>query len=223
MQLLAGLNAAHRARIVHRDVKPGNIFLMKSTTPISIVKLLDFGMAQPPPETASVTTRPGVIYGTPGYVAPEVLFGARADLRSDLWAVGVVLFEMLAGVPAFDHRAGFGASRERPPSIRAQVRDIGHHLAAIVDQAIAADPNTRFQSALDFYNALDDLAHDATEFGSATSSLQVDVLFPVERATGTLPALELTPPSGSEIAGIVRGEDTEPDWVAPPPITPGRR
>jgi TolB-like protein len=102
MSVLAALAALHRSTIVHRDLKPSNVFLSTQG-----VKLLDFGLAKPvsPPSddkrTQTELTRHGVIVGTPGYSSPEQVTGRPVDARSDLFAAGAILFEALAGKPAF--------------------------------------------------------------------------------------------------------------------------
>jgi serine/threonine protein kinase/tetratricopeptide (TPR) repeat protein len=100
LEMLGALSALHARGIVHRDLKPSNIFL----TPHG-VKLLDFGLARPELagslDTATALTRSGIVVGTPRYMAPEQMTGAAVDARSDLFAAGAVLFEMLAGRPAF--------------------------------------------------------------------------------------------------------------------------
>ena len=98
--MLAALSALHARGIVHRDLKPSNVFL----TPHG-VKLLDFGLARPELErsfsAATELTRTGIVMGTPRYMAPEQVTGEAVDARSDLFAAGAILFEMLAGRPAF--------------------------------------------------------------------------------------------------------------------------
>ncbi|HET9250718.1 MAG TPA: protein kinase [Candidatus Eisenbacteria bacterium] len=100
--ILAGLSAVHARGIIHRDLKPSNIFLTRHG-----VKLLDFGLARPIPaglETSQVAaglTQPGMLVGTPRYIAPEQVAGGTVDGRADLFAMGAILFEMLAGRPAF--------------------------------------------------------------------------------------------------------------------------
>ncbi|MGH9319021.1 MAG: protein kinase domain-containing protein [Vicinamibacteria bacterium] len=107
LEVLAALSALHARGVVHRDLKPSNVFL----TPHG-VKLLDFGLARPSitersPSLVSSTelTRTGMIVGTPGYMAPEQVTGEGLDARSDLFALGAILFEMLAGRPAFGGRS----------------------------------------------------------------------------------------------------------------------
>ncbi len=100
-QILLGLASVHRQGLVHRDLKPGNVFLQPLADGSEHVKLLDFGLAKflgpDAAENGAPITRFGEIFGTPGYLAPEQLSGAPIDVRADIYAVGVVLFEMLAG------------------------------------------------------------------------------------------------------------------------------
>jgi serine/threonine protein kinase len=115
--VLAALAALHARGIVHRDLKPSNVFLATHG-----VKLLDFGLAQPEPDGAALAlTRTGVVMGTPRYMAPEQVAGEAVDGRTDLFAAGAILFEMLAGRPAF---AGRGVAEvlhatryEQPPAL----------------------------------------------------------------------------------------------------------
>ena len=119
--ILSALAALHARGIVHRDLKPSNVFLTAHA-----VKLLDFGLAQPElgvgDGLAAGLTRTGVVMGTPRYMSPEQVAGEPVDLRSDLFAAGTILFEMLAGRPAFAGRSiveVLHATRyEQPPAIR---------------------------------------------------------------------------------------------------------
>src|SRR5918993_1147483 len=118
--ILAALAALHGRGIVHRDLKPSNIFLTAHG-----VKLLDFGLARPEPEAVGTTdgqiTRTGVIMGTPQYMAPEQAGGELVDTRTDLFAAGAILFEMLAGRPAFTGRTILevlhATQFEQPPAL----------------------------------------------------------------------------------------------------------
>ena len=94
-QVLSGLDAAHENRIVHRDIKPGNIFLC-GASPTPHVKILDFGFAKALDSSAMLRTRKSVRLGTRGYMSPEQLMGDRIDGRSDVFATGLVLYELLA-------------------------------------------------------------------------------------------------------------------------------
>jgi serine/threonine protein kinase/tetratricopeptide (TPR) repeat protein len=132
MEMLAALGALHARGIVHRDLKPSNVFL----TPHGI-KLLDFGLARPELEEqdgSPAVTRTGVLIGTPRYMAPEVVSGEGADARSDLFAAGAILFEMLAGRPAFAGRTiaeiVHATVYEQPPALT------GSAAVAAVDRVI---------------------------------------------------------------------------------------
>lgn len=94
-QILSALEYAHSRDVVHRDIKPDNIFLLEGDT----VKLVDFGLARV--QSASTLTRTGTVVGSPGYIAPEIIKGSRADARSDIFSFGVVLYEMLTGSRPF--------------------------------------------------------------------------------------------------------------------------
>jgi len=146
--MLAALSALHARGIVHRDLKPSNVFL----TPHG-VKLLDFGLARPEIEesfnTVTGVTRAGMVVGTPRYMAPEQVVGAAVDARSDLFAAGAVLFEMLSGRPAFGGRSVveiLHATRyEQPPALT------GSPAVAAIDRvirrALAKRPEERPASA----------------------------------------------------------------------------
>ena len=133
LEILAALSALHARGIVHRDLKPSNVFL----TPHG-VKLLDFGLALPEPErslsSVAGLTRPGIVLGTPRYMAPEQATGDTVDARSDLFAVGAILFEMLAGRPAFAGRTALeilhATLHEQPGALT------GSPVVAAVDRVI---------------------------------------------------------------------------------------
>jgi serine/threonine protein kinase/tetratricopeptide (TPR) repeat protein len=146
--MLAALTALHARGIVHRDLKPSNVFL----TPHG-VKLLDFGLARPQPEPALGTveglTGTGILMGTPRYMAPEQIEGEAVDARSDLFAAGTILFEMLSGRPAFGGRTVVeilhATLHEQPPALT------GSPVVAAVDRvirrALAKQPAERPVSA----------------------------------------------------------------------------
>ena len=166
-QILEGLEAAHALGVVHRDLKPENVFVTHGTQK-TVVKLIDFGIAKVRREGASLTLA-GVTMGTAEYMAPEQAFSAdRADARSDLFAVGVMLYEMLSGFRPVegDDPRGIAKKVERgeiKPLVHA-LPGVAPPLAGFVHRAMAASADMRFQSAAEMRLALDQLVgHDAGE------------------------------------------------------------
>ncbi|HXW07542.1 MAG TPA: protein kinase [Vicinamibacterales bacterium] len=152
LAVLSALEALHRRGIVHRDLKPSNIFL----TPHG-VKLLDFGLARPVAvevETTSITL-PGVVLGTPRYMAPEQARGQEIDARADLFAAGAILFEMLSGRPAFHGPSGVevlhAVMHEHPPAL------VGSLLVVAADRVIQ---RALAKAAADRYQAADEMARE---------------------------------------------------------------
>jgi TolB-like protein/tRNA A-37 threonylcarbamoyl transferase component Bud32/Tfp pilus assembly protein PilF len=158
-QIAAGLEAAHDKGVVHRDLKPENIFI----TPDGRVKILDFGLAKLHEQIAAdddtdtaFMTEPGAIIGTLTYMSPEQVNAHGADARSDIFAVGAILFEMLQGRPAFYKStpvATIAAILNEDP-LESTAGAIPPPLAAIVRHCIEKDPERRFQTAHDLAFAL---------------------------------------------------------------------
>jgi serine/threonine-protein kinase len=154
-QVCDGLAVAHRHQILHRDIKPSNIRVLWDGKVLQ-AKVLDFGVAK---IINSDTTDEGTVFGTVNYMAPEYLHSGRPDARSDLFAVGVVLQEALAGVPPFDGPTPGSViyrvlHETAPPLPPAGLVGISRDVQAILNQALAKDPSNRFQSAEDMASAL---------------------------------------------------------------------
>ncbi|MGI9030748.1 MAG: serine/threonine-protein kinase [Ilumatobacteraceae bacterium] len=145
--MLAALGAAHAAGIVHRDVKPGNVLLDGHGR----VKLADFGIARRLDDLTSDLTGVGRFIGTPKYLAPEQIAGDPATPATDLYAAGVVLYEMVAGAPPFDGPSPMElawAHHHAPvPDVRVARPDVPPALAATISTAMAKDPVQRFATA----------------------------------------------------------------------------
>jgi hypothetical protein len=197
LQVLAALSAAHRAGLVHRDIKPGNILEDDDGG----WKVADFGIAKSLELADGDLTSVGLVLGTPAYLAPERLGGSPATVASDLYAVGVVLYECLAGRPPFAADSPLAlatlVATQRPEPIRTHRRDLPGPLASAIDRALAADPVDRFDTAAEMALALDPAgaraapALDATTVVDTASTVDARVA----RAGDDTVAVDVTRPT----------------------------
>jgi eukaryotic-like serine/threonine-protein kinase len=178
VQIASALDKAHRAGIVHRDLKPGNIMLTKTGA-----KLLDFGLAKasvaaledmPTSLTPSDLTVPGAILGTLQYMAPEQIEGKKTDARTDIFAFGAVLYEMLTGKKAFEGKSQAGvvaAILEHDPTpLTTHLASAPPALDRVIKRCVSKDPDERWQSASDLTSELQWIAEAGAE-GSTRSSV----------------------------------------------------
>ena len=169
-QILSGLAHAHELGIIHRDIKPANLMLTTTTGLGEQIRILDFGLARPTEPTSTKLTT-GIAVGTPNYMAPEQCQGQQVDERTDLYAVGVVLFEMLTGKKPFladDPVAVVRKHMKDPPPTLAAVApgDYGD-FEAVVACALAKAPADRYASAHDMSAAIDAALASRKSFGHA--------------------------------------------------------
>ena len=152
--VLQGLEAAHRAGMVHRDVKPGNVLLPDDGG----VKLSDFGIAKVLDDEGADVTMAGVLMGTPTYLAPELLAGDPPSPASDVYGVGCLLYAQLTGDPPFTRgdamAIAYAHRNEAVPPIDSRRADVPEDLAAVVMRALAKEPGDRYPSAIAMRTAL---------------------------------------------------------------------
>jgi len=209
LQVCEGLAAAHSEGLIHRDLKPENLFLSRQPDGTQMIKVLDFGVARSLGAQQPVTHN-GEGLGSPGYMSPEQLRDASAvDERSDIWSLGVVMYELLAGFPPFEAGSTFEVCARilmggHPRLIEVQP-DVPRGLAAIVHRCLALDPASRFASVVELGEALAELApvtgagavrrirrrmSGAASLGQAPSSQAPSSLAPSSQSPSSRPAVD---------------------------------
>jgi eukaryotic-like serine/threonine-protein kinase len=154
-QTAQGLATAHDRGVIHRDIKPGNLMVTTSGR----IKIADFGIALATQDFSRKLTSTGEFVGTPGYLSPEVCTGKTVDQRSDIFSLGIVLYEMLSGTSPFTDESPLGLMlevvRAEIPDIRAINAEVDADTAAILTRMLAKEPADRFQSCHELVSRLD--------------------------------------------------------------------
>ena len=216
IQVASALVAAHRAKIVHRDMKPENIMIRKDD---GLVKVLDFGLAKisarqhlttdPEAETQLRNTAPGVVMGTVAYMSPEQARGETVDERTDIWSLGVVLYEMIAGCSPFvaatsNEILSAILSKEKPAPLTRYSHFVPERLEEIVDKTLTKNRDERYQSSKDLLVDLKRLKHTLQLKAASERSSAPDRIVP-----GAADAQEDVSKSGTSAASTQTASSAE--------------
>lgn len=204
-QVLSGLSAAHALGIVHRDITPQSLFLAKDRAGVITLKVVDFALARvlsnasaTAPGPLSVPTESGALVGTLRYLSPESASGRRVDHRADLYAVALILYEMVAGCGPFDRLpdllVAHRSEQPVPPSQIAQ-QPVPTEFDAVIQRGLRKNPDERFQNAHEFQQELArlwHLLHHSHAFATTYFSVERK---PTWKTTGDLPQSLIDPPT----------------------------
>lgn len=159
-EVASGMDAAHEIGIIHRDLKPGNILIDEH----NLVKIVDFGVAAAIDSSDTRLTRTGLLVGTPRYMAPEQVLGKPVDVRTDIYSLGVILYEMLAGVAPYSGEDNVGVMYQHVQGGATPLHElrngISRTLSAFVARLMATDPEKRFQSMTEVRRTLEPFMYD---------------------------------------------------------------
>ncbi len=221
--VLDGLGAAHEQGVVHRDLKPGNVMLARGPGGAEVPKLIDFGISKVEErgpradDKDGPLTRDGMLLGTPDYMAPEQARGAQSvDARADIWSVGVLLYEMLAGVRPFRGNGPaaviVAVATETPTPLATHRPDLPPAWCALVHRCLARSPDERFATARSLREALD----AAGEQDAAVTLDDVPLIEPDPPDTlASAPVGPIAPPVAPGLDSVL--ETADPAFTEPPP------
>lgn len=206
LPVMHGLSVAHKAGVIHRDLKPDNIYLCRTQLGTEVPKVLDFGiskMSSLAGEVSAGVTRFGLVMGTPQYMSPEQLHGEPVDLRTDIYALGVILYESLGGSVPYPG-ASFAdlvlsVANEDPKPLGQLAPGLSPALLELVDRAMSRDPNFRYASV--------------EEMGLALSAISGGIAFAADTGDPSRNSVSKRPSSGERPATPYA---TEFEHVRPP-------
>jgi serine/threonine-protein kinase len=154
IDVCVGMQIAHQQNIIHRDLKPANILINDG----GLLKIVDFGVAAAAKSGDTQLTKTGYVIGSPKYMAPEQILGKKVDERADVYSLGVILYEMLAGAPPYSRGDHMSVMYQHVQGKAAPLIEVNPkvlpELAEIVGRAMAVDKSKRFASMEEFKNAL---------------------------------------------------------------------
>lgn len=231
-QMAGALAAAHALNIVHRDLKPENVMLVKKAHDPDFVKVLDFGIAKVPMDAAAspgsqagkAITRVGMVFGTPEYMAPEQALGKEVDNRADIYALGVILFELLCGLRPFDEQDELGVLGQQlskpVPKLGDRVpgTSVPEQVESLIQRLLRREASERPSQALEVARALDGLlAQIAPELMTVVpGSIPGTASYP---GTGSYPGIGRLP-SSAGMRAVATVAQFNPDTPAPAETEP---
>ncbi len=247
-QVTDAIAAAHKANVVHRDLKPDNILLTQENGQSDRVKILDFGMAKILGDSDEFQlTRKGEIFGTPAFISPEQARGDTVDHRADIYALGVMMFELLCGRLPFEHenitRMLIAQQEEEPPRpssfLKPSEQPIPIVLEKLILQCLAKDPVDRPQTVTEIHQIIAELREDARKIGYRPTVrfedlASLDLGFDLPAEEEEQPTIPLDPDMLAELdadadaewddqtVARIRKPDPQPEGPQPPvkPVRP---
>lgn len=217
MQLCEVLATAHAQGVIHRDLKPDNVMMMPVARGRLAVKVLDFGIAKMVDDDDAPTTETGSVFGTPEFMSPEQARGDGADPRSDIYALGIILFFMVTGKLPFRGKNKLAVLNKQlndPPPRPSELRpeaEISPRLEAVIMKCLNKSPDARYATAEDLHEALEELT---TPAGSMTAKVRTsDVSAPPKPKAVKAPTVRLGGPADSDEFGETLAALDEPSGM----------